>query len=147
MLLYYLKEFIGFILIMMLILPTSGCSHDETEVRSEYVKFQDKMSMDWDSEQEMILIHNSIIQSRGSEDKYVYAYNILVSLNRMLSEDYPNTIEEVCEINTILNDDIYYDLAIEGMMLVKYDRWDETHNSTDYIEVFTGDEYYEGSNQ
>lgn len=76
-----------------------------------------------------------MIHSEGSEDPYIYAYNILVSLNRMLSEDYPDTIEEVCDSNIILSDENLeqYNLACEGIEIVTLDRWDETHGSTEYI--------------
>ena len=92
--------------------------------QQEYVKFQERMSMDWDSEQEMMLIYNSIYHTGQGATAEEYAYNIIVALNRMLSDDYPDTLEEVCKTDLIYTD--VPSEAWEAMEMVKVDKWDET---------------------
>lgn len=126
---------IGLILCVIVLLAVSGCGLTKSDVQetsvNDYVKFQDRMSMDWDVVQDYGLVDTAIYYAGFHATPEEYAYNIIVSLNRMLSPDYPNTLEDIC---------IFFPeelsrpkAAFQGMDLVTAGRWDETNGSMEYI--------------
>lgn len=108
----------------------SGCSKDKPE---EYVKFQDKHSMDWDSEESNLLMLLAENKGGSVEDR---CYNILVALNRVWSPEYPNTIEEVVDLElpcgkmklTISEE------TQEAMDMILYDGVDNSKGSLEYTD-------------
>lgn len=60
----------------------------------QYIKFQDKMSMDWDSGDAYLLAKIAMAEAEG-ESTEGKALVMLVVLNRMLDDDFPDTIGEV----------------------------------------------------
>ena len=64
------------------------------EVETGYIKFQDKMSMDWDSGEAYLLAKIAMAEAEG-ESTEGKALVMLVVLNRMLDDDFPDTIGEV----------------------------------------------------
>lgn len=104
-------------------------------------KFQDKMSMDWDAEDDQLLLKfTELINPEGNAQ--VKAWNILVVLNRMLDKNYPGTISEVItqelEQRGMTLEDLQSvqitDSDTDAMNLVKYERWDMTDGSTVFQE-------------
>lgn len=105
-------------------------------------KFQDKMSMDWDVTDETLMLRfvEYISPELTTEAK---AWNILVILNRMLDENYPDTISEVIqqeveqrgESLSFLNSIEITQSDIDAMELVKIHKWDATGGSVIFQEV------------
>lgn len=105
-------------------------------------KFQDRMSMDWDGIEETLMLQfvEYISPELSVESK---AWNILVVLNRMLDEKYPNTISEVIQQELeqrgksldFLNSIEITQSDIDAMELVKIHRWDATGGSVIFQEV------------
>lgn len=117
-----------FLAIGMLCLLLSGCSYEE-----DYVSFQDKHSMDWSTEEGTQLM--LLAENKGGtiEDR---AYNIIVALNRVWSPDYPDSIEEVVDLELpcgMMKLEIS-DETKEAMGIVIYDRIDDTKGSFEYRE-------------
>lgn len=117
--------------ILILCLFLCGCSKEDKS--EEYVKFQDKHSMDWDSEESNLLM--LLVENKGGsvEDR---CYNILVALNRVWSPEYPNTIEEVVDLElpcgkmklTISEE------TQEAMDMILYDGVDNSKGSLEYTD-------------
>ncbi len=128
-----MRRFLPITLLFILLLV--GCGKNEVE----YVKFQDRMSMDWDGDQEYLLEKIPMIKGENM-NQYGKANTIIIALNRMLSDEYPNTIEEVVvkiaaeegisleELKNIKPDES----AIKAMELVKYDKYDTTNGALEY---------------
>lgn len=64
------------------------------EEEVHYIKFQDRMSMDWDSGEAYLLAKIAMAEAEG-ESTEGKALVMLVVLNRMLDDDFPDTIGEV----------------------------------------------------
>lgn len=64
------------------------------EVETGYIKFQDKMSMDWDSGEAYLLAKIAMAEAEG-ESTEGKALVMLVVLNRVLDDNFPDTIGEV----------------------------------------------------
>jgi hypothetical protein len=113
----------------------SGCTSKE----KEYTSFQDKHSMDWSAEESNYLM--LLAENKGGtvEDR---AYNIVVALNRVWSPDYPDTIEEVVDLELPCGkmDLIISDETIEAMHMVMYDRVDNTNGSFEYKDIYLQEE-------
>lgn len=99
-------------------------------------KFQDRMSMDWDADDETLMLEFAeYINSNGSAE--VKAWNILVVLNRMLDENYPNSIPDVIEQELeqrgesleFLDSVVITQVDRAAMDLIKHKRWDATGGS------------------
>lgn len=108
----------------------SGCSAKE-ETHTKHTKFQDKYSMDWSAEDSKYLMLMAENKGGTVEDR---AYNIIVALNRVWSSDYPNTIEEVVDLELpcgMMELNIS-DETKEAMHMVVYDRIDNTNGSFEY---------------
>ena len=71
---------------------TLYAQHQEAE--TGYIKFQDKMSMDWDSGEAYLLAKIAMAEAEG-ESTEGKALVMLVVLNRVLDDNFPDTIEEV----------------------------------------------------
>lgn len=113
----------------------------ERHVCLDLPKFQDKMSMDWDYEDNQLLLRfTELINPEGNAQ--VKAWNILTVLNRMLDDNYPGTISEVIaqelEQRGITMEDLQSvqitDSDVAAMNLIKYERWDMTDGSTAFQE-------------
>lgn len=110
-----------------------------THYDNGYTKFQDRMSMDWDFIDHEFLLKIATYKGGSAEQR---AYTILVTLNRMLDENYPNTIREVV-LDELYNVDgltsfdfegiITDDISRQGMELVLYTKIDNSYGSTEYI--------------
>jgi hypothetical protein len=117
--------------ILILCLFLCGCSKEDKS--EEYVKFQDKHSMDWDSEESNLLMLLAENKGGSVEDR---CYNILVALNRVWSPEYPNTIEEVVDLElpcgkmklTISEE------TQEAMDMILYDGVDNSKGSLEYTD-------------
>ena len=117
--------------ILILCLFLCGCSKEDKS--EEYVKFQDKHSMDWDSEESNLLMLLAENKGDSVEDR---CYNILVALNRVWSPEYPNTIEEVVDLElpcgkmklTISEE------TQEAMDMILYDGVDNSKGSLEYTD-------------
>lgn len=105
----------------------SGCSAKE----ETHTKFQDKYSMDWSAEDSKYLMLMAENKGGTVEDR---AYNIIVALNRVWSSDYPNTIEEVVDLELPcgMMKLTISDETKEAMHMVIYDRIDNTNGSFEY---------------
>lgn len=117
-----------FMLVICFIFFLSGCSKDKTE---EYVKFQDKHSMDWDSEENNLLMLLAENKGGSVEDR---AYNIVVALNRVWSSEYPNTIEEVVDLELSYGKTklTISEETQEAMDMIFYDKVDNSNGSLEY---------------
>ena len=105
-------------------------------------KFQDKMSMEWDVTDETLMLR--FVEYISPElTTEVKAWNILVILNRMLDDNYPNTISEIIqqemeqhgESLDLLNSIEITQSDIDAMELVKIHKWDATGGSVAFQEV------------
>ena len=126
------KKFLILLIIPLIVSIWSVSVRYSNDTSQEYVKFQDRMSMDWGGEQEELLLKLATYKRGSVEDR---AYNILVTLNRMLDDNYPDTIEEIVaqELYGLNLDEIVIDDAsYEAMHKVKIERWDETEGSNNY---------------
>lgn len=113
----------------------------ERHVCLDLPKFQDKMSMDWDYEDNQLLLRfTELINPEGNAQ--VKAWNILTVLNRMLDDNYPGTISGVIaqelEQRGITMEDLQSvqitDSDVAAMNLINYERWDMTDGSTAFQE-------------
>lgn len=116
---------ISIMLVLALVVVSPLLSEDE----EKYVKFQDRMSMDWDVEQGRMLMELATYKGGSVEDR---AYNIIVTLNRMLCDVYPDTIEENVELEMGSVEIEVDELSRKAMRKVMYERWDETKGSIVY---------------
>ena len=123
------------IILCVMCLLLSGCTSKE----KEYTSFQDKHSMDWSAEESNYLM--LLAENKGGtvEDR---AYNIVVALNRVWSPDYPDTIEEVVDLELPCGkmDLIIRDETREAMHMVMYDRVDNTNGSFEYKDIYLQEE-------
>lgn len=104
--------------------------------KSTYTKFQDRMSMDWDSFDSEYLKKAAMIKGNGKsvEEK---ADIIIVTLNRVLNEKYPkdikSVVEEVADEEGMDLDEIEPDSeAEEALRLVMIERYDNTKGRLNY---------------
>lgn len=131
---------ITFILLLIILSAFIGREIGRNNVDdSVYVKFQDKMSMDWDSEDEMNLLKIADFYEGTEEDK---AYNILVTLNRVCFANgkYGTSVRDVV-INQICSEgvsDIDFknieisDSSMRAMEMVVMERLDNSLGSCEY---------------
>lgn len=119
---------------------------DTSDWQEQYIKFQDKMSMDWDSCDAFYLAK---IAQYHDGDKYDRAYTIVVTLNRML-ERVKNHCDD-CSILSVVLEELYdndglnaYEfegividkVTVEAMELVVIEKYDPTMGSLEYIEFY-----------
>ena len=113
--LVYLLAVIVFVLVIVVNQYQEGNEvvPESIPVQTPYeLKIQDKIAMDWDYKQEYYLIYKAMEQSGYVADAETYAFNIVVTLNRVVSPCYPNTIEELYDSNVV-----YLDLPDEVIEL------------------------------
>lgn len=128
--------------------PVAGeeSTSEINDTNEQYIKFQDKMSMDWDSFDTLYL--EKIAQYHGG-DTSDRAYTIVVTLNRMLER--MNNQAEDCTILSVVLEELYdndgisaYDFegividdeTRKAMELVMIDKFDPTMGSLEYIEFY-----------
>lgn len=101
---------------------------DTVESQNTYVKFQDRMSMDWDEDEYLLWI----AQEKGGsvEDR---AYTILVTLNRVAESGYPiSTIVEL-ELGTKFPENFTVDYqSKEALHMITHERFDNSEGSLQY---------------
>lgn len=159
-----IKRFVGSIIVISMILVMASCGTTHSNLKESnvkefepepliindnessvtyydngYTKFQDRMSMDWDFIDHEFLLKIATYKGGSAEQR---AYTILVTLNRMLDKNYPNTIHEVV-LDELYNVDgitsydfegiITDDVSRQGMELVLYKKIDNSYGSTEYI--------------
>lgn len=105
-----------------------------------YVKFQDRMSMDWDSNDAMFLEKCAEFHGGSVTDR---AYTILVTLNRVVADWRPIpevVMEELYEVDGISQYDfegiVPSEETHEAMRMIMLDRFDNSYGSMDYIEFY-----------
>lgn len=146
-----IKRIFSIILSVILIIvfcgiPYLGVTNSENKFQSKsevynnkYTKFQNKMSIDWDFIDHEFLL--KIATYKGGSPKQ-RAYTILVTLNRMLDKNYPNTIKEVVldelyNVDGLTNYDfeniVIDDISKQGMDLVVCNKIDNSYGLTKYI--------------
>lgn len=114
--------------------------NEEEPESSSTPKFQDKYSMDWSFMDEGFLIK---IASYKGKDKSVEerAYIILVTLNRVFSDQYPNDITQVVldELYGVDGLTPYYfeeipmdEESYEALDMIMYEKFDNSNGSLDY---------------
>lgn len=133
----------------------AGCGHQKTETLDppidntpvitsevedevEYVKFQDRMSMDWDSEDHMYLGKIAEYHGGTAEDR---AYTILVTLNRCIEYDIPIreiVLEELYEYHGLqayeFEEICISELTKEAFHMIMIERFDNSYGSLEYRE-------------
>lgn len=106
----------------------------------KYVKFQDRMSMDWDSSDAMYLEKCAEYHGGSVTDR---AFTILVTLNRVVEQQRPIpevVLEELYEVDGVSQYDfegiVPSDETHEAMRMIMLDRFDNSYGSMDYIEFY-----------
>lgn len=97
-------------------------------------KFQSTHSMDWDADDEAYLVAMATHKGGTVGDR---AYNILVALNRVWSDDYPNSIKEVCDLERPCGKLPDYsaeewELSKEALHLIMFEQFDNSNGSFEY---------------
>ena len=109
--------------------------HNETlyehpkEVETSYIKFQDKMSMDWDSSEAYLLAKIAMAEAEG-ESTEGKALVMLVVLNRVLDDNFPDTI---CEVIFQHNGDDYQFSPVESGRFYENEPNDDCWKALDLI--------------
>lgn len=129
-----------FILILLALSSFIGIEVEQNSVDdSTYVKFQDKMSMDWDLDDNINLLKIAEFYEGTEEDR---AYNILVTLNRVCfaGEKYGTSIKDVV-MNRLYSEGVsdndfehieISDSTIRAMEMVVMERFDNSLGSYEY---------------
>ncbi len=127
---------IVFVLILLTTIIGSVCIYygaDRTS-KETYVKFQDRMSMDWDEGEYLLWIAQ--VKGGSVEDR---AYTILVTLNRCVEESKSiKTIVlcELCSNGTLtpveLENIIPDEKTIKAYNMIVYDKFDNSYGSIEY---------------
>ena len=101
-----------------------------------YVKFQDRMPMDWDYDDSIYLRKAVMLKGQG-KSLYEKADIIVVTLNRVLSTKYPkdikSVVEQIAEEEETSLDEIEPDSdSAEALRIVKHERYDNTKGRLEY---------------
>lgn len=114
-------------------------NNEETSIDEVNTKtrFQDKYSMDWGSADACNLLKIATFKGGTTETK---AYNIIVTLNRVFDNNYPNNIMDVvCDelynyhkVSPYDYESIVPDEDSSKALQMIYDGWDETNGSLEY---------------
>lgn len=123
-------------LLLVVTLVFVGCATAKDGDNDVYVKFQDRMSMDWGYEDAIYLEKAVMLKGQG-KSVYEKADIIIVTLNRVLNEKYPkdikSVVEQLAEEEGESLDDIEPDSeANEALRLVREERYDNTKGRLDY---------------
>lgn len=116
--------------LVSMIITNRNLAHlqDTVESQNTYVKFQDRMSMDWDEDEYLLWI----AQEKGGsvEDR---AYTILVTLNRVAELGYPISTMVELELGTKFPENFTVDYqSMEALHMITHERFDNSEGSLRY---------------
>lgn len=116
--------------LVSMIITNRNLAHlqDTVESQNTYVKFQDRMSMDWDEDEYLLWI----AQEKGGsvEDR---AYTILVTLNRVVELGYPISTMVELELGTKFPENFIVDYqSMEALHMITHERFDNSEGSLRY---------------
>lgn len=120
---------ISVIIVVLLVFTAISAASVDTD-SDIYVKFQDRMSMDWDYDDSIYLRKAVMLKGQG-KSLYEKADIIVVTLNRVLSTKYPkdikSVVEQIAEEEETSLDEIEPDSdSAEALRIVKHERYDNT---------------------
>ena len=123
-------------LLLVVTLVFVGCATAKDGDNDVYVKFQDRMSMDWDYDDSIYLRKAVMLKGQG-KSLYEKADIIVVTLNRVLSTKYPkdikSVVEQIAEEEETSLDEIEPDSdSAEALRIVKHERYDNTKGRLEY---------------
>ena len=126
---------IAVILAVLLVFTVISAANSDTD-NDMYVKFQDRMSMDWDCDDAVYLEKAVMLKGQG-KSVYEKADIIIVTLNRVLSTKYPkdikSVVEQIAEEEETSLDDVEPDSdSTEALRIVKHERYDNTKGRLEY---------------
>lgn len=126
---------ISIIIVALLVFTAISAASVDTD-SDIYVKFQDRMSMDWDYDDSIYLRKAVMLKGQG-KSLYEKADIIVVTLNRVLSTKYPkdikSVVEQIAEEEETSLDDIEPDSdSAEALRIVKHERYDNTKGRLEY---------------
>lgn len=126
---------IAVILAALLVFTVISAANSDTD-NDMYVKFQDRMSMDWDCDDAVYLEKAVMLKGQG-KSVYEKADIIIVTLNRVLSTKYPkdikSVVEQIAEEEETSLDDVEPDSdSAEALRIVKHERYDNTKGRLEY---------------
>ena len=126
---------IAVILAVLLVFTVISAANSDTD-NDMYVKFQDRMSMDWDCDDAVYLEKAVMLKGQG-KSVYEKADIIIVTLNRVLSTKYPkdikSVVEQIAEEEETSLDDVEPDSdSAEALRIVKHKRYDNTKGRLEY---------------
>lgn len=126
---------ISVIIVVFLVFTAISAASVDTD-SDIYVKFQDRMSMDWDYDDSIYLRKAVMLKGQG-KSLYEKADIIVVTLNRVLSTKYPkdikSVVEQIAEEEETSLDDIEPDSdSAEALRIVKHERYDNTKGRLEY---------------
>lgn len=110
---------------------------DESATSQLYeTNFHDIMSCDWDADDSYLLAKIAMAEAEG-EDIEGKAYVIMVILNRMLSDEFPDTIEDVIfqdnQFSPVSNSRFYNiepnDDCWDALDMIQVDKWDKSQGA------------------
>lgn len=110
---------------------------DESATSQLYeTNFHSIMSCDWDTDDSYLLAKIAMAEAEG-EDTEGKAYVIMVVLNRMLSDEFPDTIEDVIfqynQFSPVSNGRFYNiepnDDCWDALDMIQVDKWDKSQGA------------------
>lgn len=110
---------------------------DESATSQLYeTNFHDIMSCDWDADDSYLLAKIAMAEAEG-EDIEGKAYVIMVILNRMFSDEFPDTIEDVIfqdnQFSPVSNGRFYNiepnDDCWDALDMIQVDKWDKSQGA------------------
>lgn len=127
-------------LLFLIIITICGLIYGYLQIpsKSEYVKFQNRMSMDWGYEDALAMLRLATYKGGTVEDR---AFNIIVLLNKVVADDKHRSVEwwakrEICSkgeiTGTQFDNIIVDDKSKEALDMIVYQGWDETEGILDY---------------
>ncbi len=126
---------ISVIIVVLLVFTVISAASVDTD-SDIYVKFQDRMSMDWDYD-DSIYLRKAVMLKGQNKSLYEKADIIVVTLNRVLSTKYPkdikSVVEQIAEEEETSLDEIEPDSdSAEALRIVKHERYDNTKGRLEY---------------
>lgn len=126
---------ISVIIVVLLVFTSISAASVDTD-SDIYVKFQDRMSMDWDYD-DSIYLRKAVMLKGQNKSLYEKADIIVVTLNRVLSTKYPkdikSVVEQIAEEEETSLDEIEPDSdSAEALRIVKHERYDNTKGRLEY---------------
>lgn len=126
---------------------------DESATSQLYeTNFHDIMSCDWDADDSYLLAKIAMAEAEG-KDIEGKAYVIMVILNRMLSDEFPDTIEDVIfqdnQFSPVSNGRFYNiepnDDCWDALDMIQVDKWDKSQGAL-YFESCQSDDNWHSRN-